>query len=47
MSEREIKLKIMENADSIAKSLSKGNSIEINKVNSTVLKISEVKKRAI
>lgn len=47
MTEREIKLKIIENADLIAKSLSKGNSVEINKVNSSILKFSEVKKKAI
>lgn len=47
MTEREIKLKIIENADNIAKILAKGNSIEINKVNSSILKFSEVKKKAI
>ena len=47
MTEKEIKLKIIENADNIAKILAKGNSIEINKVNSSILKFSEVKKKAI
>lgn len=47
MSEKELKLKIIENADSIAKVLAKGNSVEINKVNSTVIKFSEVRKKAI
>lgn len=47
MTEREIKLKIIENADNIAKILSKGNSIEINKVNGSIVKFSEVKKKAI
>ncbi len=47
MTEREIKLKIIDSAESIAKSLSKGNSVEINKVNGSVIKVSEVKKKAI
>ena len=47
MIEREIKMKIIENADNIAKILSKGSSVEINKVNGSVVKFSEVKKKAI
>lgn len=47
MSEREIKVKIIENADLIAKELTRGKSIEINKVNSTVLKISAVEKKRV
>ena len=47
MSEREIKVFIENNADKIAKSLCKGNSVEINKVNATIVKISEIKKKAI
>lgn len=47
MSEREVKLYIENNAEKIAKTLCKGNSVEINKVNSTIIKISEIKKKAI
>lgn len=47
MSEREIKLKIIEQADNLAKILAKGNSVEINKVNSSVVKFTEVRKRSI
>ena len=47
MSEREIKLKIIEQSDNLAKSLAKGNSVEINKVNSSVVKFTEVRKKSI
>ena len=47
MSENELKLKIIENATAIAKVLAKGNSVEINKVNSSVVKFSEIRKKAI
>ena len=47
MSEREIKLKIIERADNLAKILAKGNSVEINKVNSSVVKFTEVRKKSI
>ncbi len=47
MSEREIKLKIIEQADNLAKILAKGNSVEINKVNSSVVKFTEVRKKSI
>ena len=47
MNEREIKLKIIEQADNLAKILAKGNSVEINKVNSSVVKFAEVRKKSI
>lgn len=47
MSEREIKLKIIEQAENLAKILAKGNSVEINKVNSSVVKFTEVRKKSI
>lgn len=47
MSERDIKLKIIEQADNLAKILAKGNSVEINKVNSSVVKFTEVRKKSI
>lgn len=47
MNEREIKLKIIEQADNLAKILAKGNSVEINKVNSSVVKFTEVRKKSI
>lgn len=47
MSEKEIKSKIIEQADNLAKILAKGNSIEINKVNSSILKFTEVRKKSI
>lgn len=48
MSEREIKLAVIENADTIAKILAKNQShIEIHKVNSNTIKIFDVKKKSI
>lgn len=46
MTEKDIKLKIIEKAEVMAKILSRGNSVEINKVNGTIVKVSEVKKKA-
>ena len=47
MTEKDIKNKIIEQADNLAKILAKGNSIEINKVNSSILKFTEVRKKSI
>ena len=47
MTESQIAAKIIEQADAMAKALAKGNSVEINKPNSTVLKFSEIKKKSI
>jgi hypothetical protein len=46
LTEKDIKLKIIEKAEVMAKILSRGNSVEINKVNGTIVKVSEVKKKA-
>lgn len=47
MTEREIKLRIIEQADNLSKILAKGNSVEINKVNGSVIKFTEVRKKSI
>lgn len=47
MSEREIAMQIMDMANAIAKALYKGKEVQINKVNGTVIKFSEVDKKAI
>lgn len=47
MTEEQIRDKIIEQSGAIAKALQKGNSVEINKVNATIVKFSEVKKKAI
>lgn len=47
MSEQELRLKIIENAGAMAKILLKGNSVEINKVNGSIVKFSEVRKKSI
>lgn len=47
MTEREIAMKIVDMASSIAKSLYRGKEVQINKVNGTVIKFSEVGKKEI
>lgn len=47
MSEREIEMRIIDMAHSIAKSLYRGKEVQINKVNGTIIKFSEVGKKEI
>lgn len=47
MTEQEIKEKVVEMADVIAKALKCGESVEINKPNSNTIKVSAVKKKSI
>lgn len=47
MTEAEIKERVVEMADVIAKALKRGESVEINKPNSTTIKVSAVKKKLI
>lgn len=47
MTETEIKERVIEMADVIAKALKSGESVEINKPNSNTIKVSAVKKKAL
>lgn len=47
MTEQEIKDRVVEMADVIAKALKRGESVEINKPNSSTIKVSAVKKKSI
>lgn len=46
MTERELKLKIIEHAETISKALAKGNDVELRKTASGV-SVAEVKKRVV
>ena len=45
MTEQEIKDRVVEMADVIAKALKRGESVEINKPNSNTINVSAVKKK--
>lgn len=46
MSEKELKLKIIENADSIAKALHRGRDVEVRKT-STGVSVAEISKKVV